>query len=305
MRYAWIKAHKDSWTVELMCRVLGVSCSGYYGYWMRRAKEVGVGKAQAKTHELVQVIGQLQKKHRGCYGTPRMTDALRKAGYVVNHKRVAKLMQQTGLQCKLRRRFKVRTTDSRHAYGVAPNGLNRAFAQDAPNKAWVADITYIQTKEGWLYCALVMDLFSRKLIGWALDKEMPQSLTQEALRVALGARNPPKGLVHHSDRGSQYAAHDYRDILRAREIEVSMSRKGNCWDNAVMESGNAALKVECVNRQVFATREQAKLAVVEYIGYYNAHRAHSTLAYQTPQQYEENWLAAQRSANQDHARVVA
>lgn len=304
VKYAWIKAHKGMWSIGLMCKVLGVSCSGYYDYWARR-KGDGMLAGEKQDVALVQAIGALQGKHRGRYGTPRMTDALRKQGLVVNHKKVAKVMRSEGLQCKLRKRFKVCTTDSRHAYAIAPNGLNRAFAQDAPNKVWVADITYIHTLQGWLYCALVMDLFSRKIVGWALDSHMPQGLTQEALKVALGARHPGKGLVHHSDRGSQYAATGYRDLLKARGIEVSMSRKGNCWDNAVMESGNAALKVECVNREVFQTREQATLAVVAYIGYYNTERAHSTLGYETPQQFEANWYADQHPANQDHARAMA
>lgn len=304
MKYAWIKEHKAQWSVGLMCEVLAVSSSGYYDYWTRR-KDTGVLAGEKKDAALVQAIEQLHKKHKGRYGTPRITDALHKQGMTVNHKKVAKVMKTEGLQCRLRKRFKICTTDSKHEYAIAPNGLNRAFAQEAPNKVWVADITYIHTLEGWLFCALVMDLFSRRIVGWALDSHMSQGLTQEALRVALGQRQPAKGLMHHSDRGSQYAANAYRDLLKARGIEVSMSRKGSCWDNAVMESGNAALKVECVNRETFHTREQATLAVVAYIGYYNTERAHSTLGYETPQQFEANWYAAQQSANQDHARVLA
>jgi len=304
VKYAWIKEHKAQWSVGLMCEVLAVSSSGYYDYWARR-KESGALAGEKKDADLVRAIGRLQDKHKGRYGTPRITDALHKQGMTVNHKKVAKVMKREGLQCRLRKRFKICTTDSKHEYAIAPNGLNRAFAQDSPNKVWVADITYIHTLEGWLFCALVMDLFSRRIVGWALDSHMPQGLTQEALRVALGQRQPAKGLMHHSDRGSQYAATAYRELLKATGIEVSMSRRGNCWDNAVMESGNAALKVECVNRETFQTREQAKLAVVAYIGYYNTERSHSTLGYETPQQFEANWYAAQQSANQNHARVMA
>ena len=169
--------------------------------------------------------------------------------------------------------------------------MERDFEATAPNQKWLADMTYVATDEGWLYLALVLDLFARKLVGWAMSETMPQELTLRALDVALGWRNPDAGLIHHSDRGSQYAANDYRGKLAALGITVSMSRKGNCWDNAPMESVNGTLKVECVHDAHFETREQARLAIVEYIGYYNTDRRHSSLDYVTPAQFELRWSA--------------
>ena len=169
--------------------------------------------------------------------------------------------------------------------------LERDFKATAPNQKWLADLTYVPTAEGWLYLALVLDLFARKIVGWATSPTMPQELTLEALQVALGWCDPDAGLLHHSDRGSQYAANDYRDVLKARGITVSMSRKGNCWDNAPMESANGTLKVECVNGEHFKTRDQAQHAIIEYIGYYNTERRHSSLGYVPPAQFERRWRA--------------
>src|SRR5664280_124407 len=193
------------------------------------------------------------------------------------------------LQSHKRRRFRVVTTDSKHAHPVAPNVLGRDFEATAPNQKWLADMTYVPTKEGWLYLALVLDLYARKLVGWAMSETMPQELTLSALDVALGWRDPDAGLVHHSDRGSQYAAKDYRSKLKARGITVSMSRKGDCWDNAPMESVNGTLKVECVNDAHFETREQARQAIIEYIGYYNTERRHSSLGNIAPAEFERLW----------------
>jgi transposase InsO family protein len=222
-----------------------------------------------------------------------MTAQLRQMGFAVNHKRVGKEMKRLDLQCKLRRKYKICTTDSKHGYTIAPNLLERCFTHEEPNKAWVADITYIHTNEGWLFAALVLDLFSKRIVGWALNEQMPQTLTQEALRVALLNRQPPRGLIHHSDRGSQYAAHDYRDLTRMCGMTSSMSRKGNCWDNAAMESANGTLKVECVNRHRYETREQARHDVLDFIGYYNHDRMHSSLGNLTPVAFEQAWLASQ------------
>jgi putative transposase len=284
--------HKRVWPVSAMCAALGVSKSGYYASKHRLTGQVAQAKAKAQ-EDLHAAIKQQDKRHKQRYGRPRMTDQLKKLGFAVNHKRVGKEMKRMDLQCKLRRRHKICTTDSKHGYGVAPNILERRFTQEAPNKAWAADITYIHTAEGWLFAALVMDLFSKRIVGWALDDQMPQGLTQEALRVAVLARQPAPGLIHHSDRGSQYAAHDYRDITAVCGMQTSMSRKGNCWDNAAMESANGTLKVECVNRQSYKTREQARHDVLEFIGYYNHDRAHSSLGMQTPVAFEQAWLANQ------------
>lgn len=290
MTYAWMDEHKSVWPLKAMCAALSISKSGYYA-----SKHRGQGeKAQQRAKQQGQISAAIQQqshRHKQRYGRPRMTDQLKKLGFAVNHKRVGKEMKRMDLQCKLRRRHKICTTDSKHGYGIALNILERRFTQEAPNKAWAADITYIHTAQGWLFAALVMDLFSKRIVGWALDDQMPQGLTQEALRVAVLARQPAPGLIHHSDRGSQYAAHDYRDITAVCGMQTSMSRKGNCWDNAAMESANGTLKVECVNRQSYKTREQARHDVLEFIGYYNHDRAHSSLGNQTPAEFEQAWLA--------------
>jgi putative transposase len=290
--YAWMDQHKSVWPLKAMCAALGMSKSGYYASKHRAASQSTQKRVKQKD-ELSAAIQQQSQRHKQRYGRPRMTDQLKKLGFSVNHKRVGKEMKRMDLQCKLRRRHKICTTDSKHGYGIAPNILERRFTQEAPNKAWVADITYIHTAEGWLFAALVMDLFSKRIVGWALDAQMPQELTREALRVAVLARQPAPGLIHHSDRGSQYAAHDYRDITAVCGMLTSMSRRGNCWDNAAMESANGTLKVECVNRQKYETREQARHDVLEFIGYYNHDRAHSSLGNQTPAEFEQVWLARQ------------
>jgi transposase InsO family protein len=241
---------------------------------------------------LTEEIRRQQRRHRGRYGRRRMR---REVGTVlgrpVNEKRVGRLMREHDLQSRQRRRFRVVTTDSKHAHPVAPNVLARDFAATAPNQKWLADMTYVPTDEGWLYVALVLDLYARKLVGWAMSATMPQELTLSALDVALGWRDPDAGLVHHSDRGSQYAANDYRKKLKARGITVSMSRKGDCWDNAPMESANGTFKVECIQDMHFETREQARQAILEYIGYYNTERRHSSLGYITPAEFERRWRA--------------
>ena len=234
--------------------------------------------------------------------TPEVSQAM---GHAVSQKRIGRLMREHGLQSHKRRRFSVVTTDSKHAHPVAPNLLQRDFKATAPNQKWLADITCIATDEGWLYLALVLDLFARKLVGWAMNQTMPQELTLRALDVALGWRNPDAGLIHHSDRGSQYAANQYRGKLAALGIAVSMSRKGDCWDNAPMESVNGTLKVECVHDMHFETREQARLAIVEYIGYYNTERRHSSLGYVTPAQFELSWSAGSELKPQGLSQCAA
>ena len=217
----------------------------------------------------------------------------------LNHKRIGRLMREHGLGSRKRRPFRVVTTDSRHDHPIAPNVLERDFGATAPNQKWLADLTYVRTDEGWLYLALVVDLFARKIVGWATSGSMQQELTIEALRVALGWRDPDAGLVHHSDRGSQYAAGDYRKVLQARGITVSMSRKGDCWDNAPMESLNGTLKVECVHGEHFRTRAQARQAIIDYIGYYNTDRRHSSLGYLPPALFERRWRAQTENSAQE------
>ena len=287
MKYAWIEKHRDTYATTMMCELLSVSRSG-----LDAARDRGPSKHSREDQELVKLIRAAQREHRGRYGRRRMTPEISQdRGQAVNQKRIARLMREHGLQSLKRRRFRVVTTDSKHAHPVAPNLLQRDFTASAPNKKWLADITYVPTDEGWLYVALVLDLCGRKLVGWAMSDTMPEELTACALDVALGWRDPDEGLLHHSDRGSQYAAKDYRKKLKAWGITVSMSRKGDCWDNAPMESVNGTLKVECVHGMHFETREQARRAIVEYIGYYNTERRHSSLGYITPAEFERRWRA--------------
>lgn len=287
MRYAWIEQHREIYATTMMCDLLLVSRSG-----LNAARGRAPSKRACDDRQLLEQIRVGHHKHRGRYGRRRMTPEVSEAmGHVVSERRIGRLMREHGLQSHKRRRFRVVTTDSKHAHPVAANILERDFEATAPNQKWLADMTYVATDEGWLYLALVLDLFARKLVGWAMSETMPQELTLRALDVALGWRNPDAGLIHHSDRGSQYAANDYRGKLAALGITVSMSRKGNCWDNAPMESVNGTLKVECVHDAHFETREQARLAIVEYIGYYNTDRRHSSLDYVTPAQFELRWSA--------------
>jgi putative transposase len=287
VKYAWIEKYRQTYCTTLMCELLSVSRSG-----LNAARARGPSQRAQDDQHLVEQIRQGQRKHRGRYGRRRMTPEIGEVlGQPVNHKRIGRLMREHGLQSHKRRRFRVVTTDSKHAHPVAPNVLQRDFEAAAPNRKWLADMTYVPTDEGWLYVALVLDLHARKLVGWAMSETMPQELTLRALDVALGWRQPGAGLVHHSDRGSQYAAQDYRNKLEALGITVSMSRKGDCWDNAPMESVNGTLKVECVHDEHFETREQARQAIVEYIGYYNTERRHSALGYITPAEFERRWHA--------------
>lgn len=223
------------------------------------------------------------------YGSPRMTAALRQCGMRCNHKRVARLMRLNGLVAKSRRR-RVRTTDSRHAFPIAPNHLQRDFTAQRPNEKWLTDFTYVATQQGWLYLAVVLDLFSRKIVGWAMDTRMDEKLVEAALRMALARRQPTDaGLLHHSDRGSQYASTTYQRLLQSWHIQVSMSRTANPYDNAPMESCIATLKAECAN-YVFPSLQAARSALFAYIeGWYNRQRLHSSLGYLSPDQFEQQF----------------
>jgi len=296
VKYAWIEQHRDSYSVTLMCQLLGASRSGAHAARVRPASKRALTDAQ-----LTDEIRRQQRRHRGRYGRRRMRREVGTAlGRPVNEKHVGRLMREHDLQSRQRRRFRVVTTDSKHGHAVAPNVLERDFTATAPNRKWLADLTYVPTAEGWLYLALILDLFSRKFVGWAMSDSMPQELTLAALAMALGWRDPPAGLTHHSDRGSQYAAVDYRKVLAARGITVSMSRKGDCWDNAPMESANGTVKVECVHGSAFKTRAEAAQALVEYFGYYNTERIHSSLGYLTPSEFERRWRA-----ENEHRRTTA
>ena len=275
--------HQRQFPVDLMCGVLKVSRSGYYA-WRGRKPSV---TARRQT-ELLERIGQVHAESRRIYGAPRVHRDLLAHDVRCSKNTVAKLMRQAGLRSKMHKRFVVRTTDSRHAHPIAANKLNRQFQQARPNQAWAADITYIPTAEGWLYLAAVIDLCSRKIVGYATSDSLAADLTCRALDAALVQRQPPRGLVHHSDRGVQYACDDYQRVLAQGCLEASMSRKGNCYDNAVMESFFGTLKTELVHHERYATREAARQSLFEYIEvFYNRRRRHSALSYVSPQEYED------------------
>jgi putative transposase len=283
MKYRFIEMHQKMYPVGQQCCALGVSRSGYYA-WRERGKK---GEDDSR-RALIEHIRRIHKKSRRTYGSPRIHAELRAEGVVCNRKRVARLMRLEGIQGRRKRR-KAATTDSKHPYPVAPNLLNREFEAEAPNEKWVADITYIPTREGWLYLAAVLDLYSRKIVGWSMSHQVTADLIEDALRMALYERQPDPGLLHHSDRGSQYANEQIRRILSANHIQVSMSRTANCYDNAVMESFFSTLKCEWVHHQDYKTRTEACRDIFEYIaGFYNTIRRHSTLGYVSPNQFEAN-----------------
>lgn len=282
MKFAFIAATKDeSYPVSFMCRHLGVSRAGFYA-WRNRSRSDRAQRDQVLGDQVESAFTEL----RGVCGAPRVHDALRKAGESTSKKRVARLMSERGLSAKAPKNF-VRTTDSAHDLAISENLLARDFTVAAPNRAWVSDITYIRTWEGWLYLAVVIDLFSRRVVGFAVDDHMRAELAVEALHMATRDRRPDLGLIHHSDRGSQYASADYQKELKCFGMRGSMSRKGDCWDNAVAESFFATIKRELIDRQPWPTRRRAKAAIAEYIMcFYNTKRAHSTLGFNTPVDFE-------------------
>lgn len=285
-----IEAEKANYPVALMCRQLDVSNSGYYAWKKRKPSR----RAQEDT-VLVEKIKQVHKESRGTYGSPRIVDDLREDGFEVSRRRVARLMKENGITGTSPKRFKV-TTDSKHDFPVADNILERKFSQEAPDAAWGTDITYIRTWEGWMYLAVVIDLFSRRVVGWSMATHMRAELVLDALGMALGSRLPQPSMVHHSDRGSQYASNDYRDALRDNGIVCSMSRKGDCWDNAVVESFFATLKKDLIHRRPWPTVPAARAAIAEYIEvFYNRRRKHSTLGYLSPSEFERRF--EQEAAN--------
>jgi len=280
MRYPFIHRERQTYPVRLLCAVLQVSPSGYY-----RFVHHGGGRAQPDPT----LIGQVKRIHRasrGTYGSRRLCAALQQAGCHVGRYRTRTLMRQAKLKSRRARR-RAHTTDSRHGSPIAPNVLNRQFAVTAPNRVWGSDITALWTLEGWLYIAIVVDLFSRKVVGWACAASMATCLITKALQMAIGQRHPKPGLLHHSDRGSQYASGEYQRQLRAAEMVCSMSRKGNCYDNAVVERVFRSLKEEGFPDRPPATRTHATLSVLDYlVMFYNSQRLHSTLGYQSPNAFE-------------------
>ena len=283
MKYQFIKAHRVQFCISVMCRVLGVSRSGYYA-WVKRP----VSKRKMADVCLSEKIKALFKQGQGTYGVPTIYRLLKKQEVVCSRKRVARLMRENDLVCKTGRRFKVTTTDSKHNLPVAPNLLEQDFSADRPDEKWVSDITYIKTKQGWLYLAVVMDLYSRRIIGWAMSESLHRSIVIKALQMALLSRLPAPGLLLHSDRGSQYASHEYQALLTSNNIRCSMSRKGNCYDNAPMESFFGSLKTERVHHRHYQTKTEAKTDIFEYIeAFYNRTRRHSGLDDFSPDQFEQ------------------
>jgi putative transposase len=287
MKYSVIRELAESYSIEEMCRFLKVSRSGYYE-WLKRGESL----RKKKERELAAKIRAIFEQSKKRYGSPRIYDELRDQGIRCSKKQVERLMREMGLQARPKRRFKV-TTNSNHNYPVASNLLDRKFEVTAPNKAWVADITYIRTFEGWLYLATVMDLFSRKIVGWAMSKNMLSELAIAALKMAIQRRRPPKDLIHHSDRGVQYASTAYQNVLKNNGMVCSMSRKGNCWDNAPAESFFSTLKTECVDDKIYLSRSQAKREIFEYIeAFYNRKRRHSSIGGLTPENFENKRKSA-------------
>ena len=260
-----------------MCAILEVSRSGFYA-WLRR----GESRRSRENRRLTELIREEHERSRRTYGSPRVHAALKTRGETCGVNRVAALMRRAGIRSKMTRKFR-RTTNSRHDHPIAANLLAQDFSTSTPNEVWASDITYIWTDEGWLYLASTMDLFSRMIVGWSMDSTMPASLVVDALNMAIDRRSPPAGMIHHSDRGVQYAAHAFQGVLDQHGIVCSMSGKGNCYDNAVKESFFHTLKTELCDHERYRTREQARASIFEYIeAFYNRQRIHSTLGYLSP-----------------------
>ena len=282
MKYTFMVAHETDFQIKRMCRALEVQRSGYYAWRKRRPST----RAQAN-QALLELIKTEHKNSRKTYGSPRLYVMLRRKGVRCGRNRVARLMRLHGITALKRRRYHPLTTQRQPGVIPAPNRLNQDFSASVPNQKWVSDFTYIETAEGWLFLAVVLDLFSRKVIGWAMSQKMDTALVETALRMALLGRRPPAGLLHHSDQGCQYTSATYRDCLNAALAQLSMSRVGNCYDNAVMESFFGTLKTECVTSP-FLTRALARTTIFEYIEvWYNRQRLHSTLGFHSPVDFEQ------------------
>jgi putative transposase len=281
-----IKQHEQDYAVYMMCRVLNVSRSGYYDWRDRAPSQRARQREQLDARVRAAFLAE-----KGRIGSPRVSRRLKAHGHGAGHNQVAQSLQRQGLRAKAARKFKA-TTNSKHSLPVAENLLEQNFTADRPNQKWVSDITYIATDEGWLYLAVIIDLYSRCVIGWSMSERMTVQLTCDALRMALFRRKRPRGVIVHSDRGSQYCAHEYQALLRGHGLICSMSAKGNCYDNAAMESFNHSLKVEAVHGERFVTRAMARSVVFDYIEvYYNRQRLHSTLGYKSPAEFELSRVA--------------
>ena len=277
--------------MRTLCRGLSVAASGYYA-WRRQ-------EGRVREYDNIRLLTKIKAIHgrsEETYGSPRIYYKLREDGQTCGRNRVARIMRENGIRVKTTKKFKV-TTDSDHAMPLAENLLDRQFEVDQANTVWTSDITFLWTREGWMYLAVVLDLFSRRIVGWAMDKRMKRSLVIDALTMAIGRRNPQSGLLVHSDRGSQYASNDYQQILKNHGFDCSMSRRGNCWDNAVTESFVSTLKRERVHHRKYRSRQEAHADIFNYIEcWYNPHRIHSTLGYQSPAQFENQTINPRKAA---------
>jgi putative transposase len=282
MRYVFIQQQARKLPVRTMCELLAVQPSGYYAWTQREPCE-----REARRLQLIESIRLVHERSGGAYGSPRVHQALKKQGVNCSRKQVERLMRQEQIRSTRHRRFRIKTTDSNHDHPLAANVLDRQFERKKINQAWASDITYVATDEGWLYVASVMDLCSRRIIGWSTADHLRAELATEALSMAIRARCPNEGLLHHSDRGVQYACGEYQAVLERHGIRCSMSRSGNCYDNATMESFFKTFKVELVYQARYATREEARKSIHPYIEvFYNRQRLHSSLGYRSPVEYE-------------------
>ena len=292
MKYGFITQYKKTWPVSLMCQVLGVSRFNYYRY-EKRQSEI---EPDPQYDEMIEWVEKIADASDFTYGVRRMKRALNALGYPVGKQRTRALMKAAGVSVKRRKKYKV-TTNSNHKQPVFDNVLTRDFATQQPDQAYVSDITYIWTQEGWLYLAVVIDLFSRKVVGWSMSSSMTAQLVCDALTMALWQRKPKAGLLHHSDRGSQYASRQFRQLLKTHRVTGSMSRKGDCWDNAVVESFFGTLKQERVQWRHYQTRHAAQQDILQYITmFYNSQRLHSYLDYRSPSQYEAEMAKLEKAA---------
>lgn len=284
MKFSFIHAEKAHFPVAALCRVLGVSRQGYYAHVAR-----GPSDRVQRDAELQERVRAVHDSSKQRYGSPRVLAELKREGFAASKRRVERAMRSMGLSARAPRRFRITTTaNERHL--VAPNRLARDFTASRPNERWVTDISYVWTNEGWAYVAVILDLFSRAVVGWALDTTLSTRLPKDALAMALARRNAGEGLLHHSDRGCQYTSHEYRDVLDPLGITVSMSRKGNCWDNAVAESFFATLKRELIRPKRWSNRLELRTALFEYIEvFYNRRRLHSAIGYKTPSEVEHEY----------------
>jgi putative transposase len=294
VKYAWIARYKTTWPVTLTCEVLEVSTSGYFEH-QRRLAEARPSKPGRRISDeaLLAHIRAIHAEVKGEYGWPRMWKELLGRGIRVGKERVQRTMKIHGIKARGKRKFVV-TTDSKHKLPIAPNLLNREFTVDEPDRVWTSDITYIATGEGWLFLVAVIDLFSRQVVGWSMQPHMQASLVVDALRMAWFRRQPQPGLIFHSDRGSQYCGNDFQDALKGYGMKSSMSRKGNCWDNAPTESLWGRLKVGRLYGKTFATQRDAMDEIIDWLTFYNHRRLHSSLGYVSPMKFEKTWHAAQQ-----------